>query len=89
MAKNEITAAETAAEAPAQAQKPKRKTHTSTAVKSRYNAKSYSRYLFTLRNADDAELIAAIEAERSEGMSDSALIKAILYDWQKMKSGRA
>ena len=89
MAKNEIIAAQAAAEAPAQAQKPKRKTHTSTAVKSRYISKTYQRYALTLRNVDDAELIAAIEAERSEGMSDSALIKGILYDWQKMKSGRA
>ena len=73
----------------AQSEKAKRKTHTSTAVHNRYIAKAYKRYLFTLRNVEDAELIAEIEALRADGMSDSALIKAILYDWQKMKSGRA
>lgn len=73
----------------AQTEKAKRKTHTSTAVHNRYIAKTYKRYLFTLRNVEDSELIAEIEALRSDGMSDSALIKAILYDWQKMKSGRA
>lgn len=73
----------------AQPEKAKRKTRTSTAVKNRYIAKAYKRYLFTLRNVEDSELIAEIEALRADGMSDSALIKAILYDWQKMKSGRA
>lgn len=69
--------------APAQVQpEKKRKTHTSTAVKARYNAKTYRQFSFTLRNIEDAALIADIEAFRAEGMSDSALIKAILYDWQ-------
>ena len=74
---------------PAQPEKAKRKTHTSTAVKNRYNAKTYRQFSFKLRNVEDSELIAEIEALRADGMSDSALIKAILYDWQKMKSGRA
>lgn len=78
-----------AAPAASPAEKPKRKTHTSTAVKSRYNSKAYCRYLFTLRNVEDAELIAAVEAQRLPGMSDSALIKAILYNWHKSSSGRA
>lgn len=78
-----------AAPAASPAEKPKRKTHTSTAVHSRYISKTYQRYAFTLRNVEDAELIAAVEAQRLPGMSDSALIKAILYDWHKSSSGRA
>lgn len=60
-------------------EKPKRKTHTSTAVKARYDKKTYKRYLCNLRLSDDAELIKAVEALRDPEESDSALIKKILY----------
>lgn len=60
-------------------EKPKRKTVTSTAVKSKYIAKAYKRYFCSLRNDQDAELIKAVEALRDPEESDSALIKKILY----------
>lgn len=37
--------------------KPKRKTHTSAAVKDRYNKKTYRNYTFRLRFDEDAALI--------------------------------
>lgn len=73
------------APAPDLQQKQKRKTHTSTAVISRYIAKTYQRFSFVLRNVEDAELIAAVEAARDPGESDSRLIKKILYQWQKQQ----
>lgn len=60
-------------------EKPKRKTHTSTAVKARYDKKTYKKYTFSLRLVNDAELIKAVEALREPEESDSALIKKILY----------
>ena len=60
-------------------EKPKRKTVTSNEVKTRYNKKTYKKYLCSLRNDQDAELIKAVEALRDPEESDSALIKKILY----------
>ena len=61
-------------------QKPKRKTHTSSAVKMRYNAKTYRKFTLTLRvdNPADADLIAAIDAHLVNGMSQSDAIKSIM-----------
>ncbi len=61
-------------------QKPKRKTHTSSAVKMRYNAKTYRKFTLTLRvdNPADAELIDAIDREIINGRSQSEAIKAIM-----------
>lgn len=61
-------------------QKPKRKTHTSSAVKMRYNAKTYRKFTVTLRvdNPADADLIAAIDARLVNGMSQSEAIKSIM-----------
>lgn len=61
-------------------QKPKRKTHTSSAVKMRYNAKTYRKFTLTLRmdNPADAALIDAIDREIVNGRSQSEAIKAIM-----------
>ena len=61
-------------------QKPTRKTHTSSAVKMRYNAKTYRKFTLTLRvdNPADAELIDAIDREIINGRSQSEAIKAIM-----------
>lgn len=61
-------------------QRPKRKTHTSSAVKMRYNAKTYRKFTLTLRvdNPADADLIAAIDAHLVNGMSQSDAIKSIM-----------
>ena len=61
-------------------QKPTRKTHTSSEVKMRYNAKTYRKFTLTLRvdNPADAELIDAIDREIINGRSQSEAIKAIM-----------
>ena len=61
-------------------QKQRRKTHTSSAVKMRYNAKTYRKFTLTLRvdNPADAELIAAIDREIINGRSQSEAIKTIM-----------
>ena len=60
--------------------KPKRKTHTSSAVKMRYNAKTYRKFTLTLRmdNPEDAVLIDAIDRHIVNGRSQSEAIKAIM-----------
>lgn len=68
-------------QSPAPAQKPKRKTVTSSAVKKRYNDKTYKNFSFVLRLVDDSELLNFIESKRLPGESDSALIKSILYEY--------
>ena len=48
-----------------------RKTTTSTEVKKRWNAKTYTRDQVNLRKVEDAELIKAVEAMREHiGLSD-------------------
>lgn len=61
-------------------QKPKRKTRTSSAVKMRYNAKTYRKFTLTLRmdNPEDAVLIDAIDRHIVNGRSQSEAIKAIM-----------
>lgn len=58
--------------------KPKRKTHTSSAVKARYNAKTYQQYAVKLRKVEDADVIERIEAERTAGLSTSEAIKKLI-----------
>ncbi|MCM1334278.1 MAG: hypothetical protein NC237_04420 [Eubacterium sp.] len=64
----------------------KRKTHTSSAVKARYNAKTYARYMMTLRRVEDREIIAAIEAAKAEGIAPTEFFRAI---YKKQKSGNS
>ena len=59
-------------------EKPKRKTHTSNEVKSRYAAKTYNRLMLTLRKAEDADIIAMIDAERAKGYQTSEAIKNLI-----------
>ena len=58
--------------------KPKRKTHTSSAVKARYNKKTYQQYALTLRKVEDAATIEKIEAEKAKGFSTSEAIKNLI-----------
>lgn len=48
------------------ADKPKRKTHTSNAVKNRYRNKTYKNYAISMRLIDDADLIDMIESAKTE-----------------------
>lgn len=61
-----------------QANKGKRKTHTSSEVKARYNAKTYKQYSLNLRKVEDAATIAKIEAEKAKGYTTSQAIKRLI-----------
>ena len=52
-----------------------RKTHTSTEVKSRWNAKTYNRYSVNLRKDEDKRIIDYIEQEKENGKSPTETIK--------------
>lgn len=56
----------------------KRKTHTSSEVKKRYNDKTYQRYQLALRKEDDVEIIQLIEDEKAKGFSTSEAIKNLI-----------
>lgn len=58
--------------------KPKRKTHTSSEVKVRYNKKTYQQYALKLRKVEDAATIEKIEAEKARGHSTSEAIKNLI-----------
>lgn len=61
----------------------KRKTVTSSAVKARYNAKTYKRYTFSLRVDSDFELISEIEKAIENGSSPTEFVRSL---YQKAKS---
>lgn len=52
--------------------------HTSTAVKARYNAKTYKRYQIALRKEDDADLIAWLDAQTAAGRGVTDVIREAL-----------
>ena len=56
----------------------KRRTHTSSEVKKRYNDKTYQRYQLTLRKTEDADLIERIENEKASGLSTTEAIKKLI-----------
>lgn len=58
----------------------KRKTTTSSAVKKRYNDKTYKAYTVTLRKVEDADLIARIEAEKAKGFQTTEAFKRLLNE---------
>lgn len=60
--------------------KPRRKTHTSSEVKKRYNDKAYKAYTFHLRKDEDMELIEKIEAEKAKGLSTADIIRKFLSE---------
>ena len=64
----------------AEKQEAKRKTFTSTEVKTRYNKKAYERYSLTLRKDSDIdkEIIDNIESLKAEGLSASEAIKKLI-----------
>ena len=55
----------------------KRKTHTSSEVKKRYNDKTYTRFQISLRKDEDAELIAYIEQAKQNGESVTEAIRKL------------
>ena len=59
-------------------EKPKRKTRTSSEVKTRYNKKTYQQYMLSLRKVDDADIIEMIEAEKAKGFGTSEAIKNLI-----------
>lgn len=59
-------------------EKPKRKTHTSTDVKRRYNEKVYAQYTISIRKSEDPEIVEAIEAAKSAGISANEAVKQLL-----------
>ena len=55
-----------------------RKTTTSSAVKQRWNAKTYTRYTISLRKDEDADIIRLIEERKSKGISPTDTIREAL-----------
>ena len=60
--------------------KPKRRTHTSSTVKARYEKKTYKSYNIKFRIKEDADLIDIIEQGKKSGSSPAETIKKILRD---------
>lgn len=58
----------------------KRKTHTSTQVKARYNKKTYKNYNCNFRIIEDAKVIELIEGEKLKGFSTSIAIKNLILN---------
>ena len=56
----------------------KRKTHTSSEVKARYNKKTYKNYHTNLRIHEDADVIDMIEKEKSQGYATTEAIKRLI-----------
>lgn len=61
-------------------EKPKRKTHTSNEVKTRYNAKTYYQFGFRLRKVEDAKLIEKLNSVPSK---NEYLKQLIIRDLEK------
>ena len=58
--------------------KEKRKTHTSSAVTSRYQKKVYEKYSLALRKIEDADIIEMIETEKAKGFGTTEAIKNLI-----------
>ena len=56
----------------------KRKTYTSSAVKKKYNDKTYHQYLVSLRVEQDADLIAKIEDLKKDGYSTTDAFRKLI-----------
>ena len=56
----------------------KRKTHTSNAVKKRYNDKTYAQYAIKLRKVEDADVIDMIEEEKKKGYATTEAVKRLI-----------
>lgn len=56
----------------------KRKTFTSTQVKTRYNKKTYKNYNVNLRVVEDDEIIKMIEEEKANGSSTTEAFRNLL-----------
>lgn len=59
-------------------EKRKTKTTTSNEVIMRYRHKAYTQYTVALRNVEDAELIAFIEARKAEGVKTTQAVRELL-----------
>ena len=64
-------------------EKAKRKTTTSSAVKKRYNSKTYNQYTFSLRKDDNADLISYIENQKAKGLSAADVIRKLYQSSSK------
>lgn len=62
----------------ANSEKPKRKTHTSTEVTSRYHRKTYQQYAIRFRKIEDADCVEYIESEKSKGYTPSEVFKRLI-----------
>lgn len=56
----------------------KRKTHTSTEVKAKYNKKTYKNYNVNLRIKEDADIIQKIEIEKEKGASTTEAFRNLI-----------
>lgn len=56
----------------------KRKTVTSSEVKMRYNQKAYEKYTLMFRRDDDADIIAAVDALKAQGMSTKQAVAHLI-----------
>lgn len=65
-------------------QQEKRKTYTSTEVKTRYNKKTYVQYSIKLRRVEDADIINLIEKEKNNGFGTSEAIKNLIKNAEKL-----
>ena len=61
-----------------QKHKQTRKTRTSSAVKQRYNKKTYRSYNVSLRVVEDAEVITLIESEKAKGFGTTEAIRNLI-----------
>lgn len=56
----------------------KRKTHTSSEVKARYNKKTYKNYNINFRINEDADIIDIIEKEKGKGANTTEAFRKII-----------
>lgn len=65
----------------------KRKTHTSSTVKNRYNRKTYKQYLIQVRPDSDQDIVVRLEAQQNKSGYIKALIRADIQKEDKNING--
>ena len=58
--------------------KPKRKTFTSSAVKKRYNDKTYNAYALKFRKVEDADIINFFETSKANGITPAEAVRQLI-----------
>ncbi len=66
-------------------EKRKRKTHTSSEVKRRYNKKTYKNYNVNFRYKEDEDIIKLIENEKEKGLSTTEIFRKYVRNYIKSK----